>query len=145
MILVLCGRGGYINKHLGNIIYRRVVEFNKNVYRQVPKRHRMLVSRSIVQAIFNAGGRFLQEKQSTARTEWTEIQLRRAVQKTSQALRERSDGTEVLASIATSEEAKSLRLPEPIAVAEVADGMSWPTAPAGPEHNDIADASIGLH
>lgn len=51
----------------------------------------MLVSRSIVQAILNGGGRFLQEQQTSAQTAWTEIQFRRAVQKTSQALRERSD------------------------------------------------------
>lgn len=119
-ILVLCGRGGGINKHYGNIIYRRVVEFNKRLYKQVPKRHRMLVSRSIVQAIINAGGRFLQEQEikiavasncttgssshihsnrgdmddpkPTTRKQyrWTPIQIRRAVQKTSQALRERS-------------------------------------------------------
>jgi hypothetical protein len=110
----LCGRGGGINRHFGNIIYRRVVEYNKKVYKQVPKRHRMLVSRSIVQAIINSGGRFLQEykitttsnngKQgddiphenastttSTTTSRWTQIPLRRAVQKTSQALRERSD------------------------------------------------------
>lgn len=89
--LVLCGRGGGINKHFGNIVYRRVVEYNKKVYKQVPKRHRMLVSRSIVQAILNAGGRFLQEQSSSGTTIWTEIPIRRAVQKTSQALRERSD------------------------------------------------------
>jgi hypothetical protein len=111
--LVLCGRGGGINKHYGNIMYRRVVEYNKKVYKQVPKRHRMLVSRSIVQAILNAGGRFLQEHSQSSNTtavaasigtandstnhdsattsEWTEIQFRRAVQKTSQALRERSE------------------------------------------------------
>jgi hypothetical protein len=105
---VLCGRGGGINKHHGNVIYRRVVEYNKKVYRQVPKRHRMLVSRSIVQAILNIGGRFLQEHKVPTQkkrnsnddddpsldtnvvSRWTEIQLRRAVQKTSQALRERS-------------------------------------------------------
>jgi hypothetical protein len=89
--LVLCGRGGGINKHYGNIVYRRVVEYNKKVYKQVPKRHRMLVSSSIVQAILNAGGRFLQEQSSNGTTAWTEIPIRRAVQKTSQALRERSD------------------------------------------------------
>jgi hypothetical protein len=113
--LVLCGRGGGINKHYGNIIYRRVVEYNKRVYKQVPKRHRMLVSRSIVQAIINAGGRFLQQQEevenvasnntSTSHStggfndddpkpskqfRWTPIPIRRAVQKTSQALRERS-------------------------------------------------------
>ena len=112
---VLCGRGGGINKHYGNIIYRRVVEYNKRVYKQVPKRHRMLVSRSIVQAIINAGGRFLQQQEEvenvasnstnsnhdmghhnmddsklTKQFRWTPIQIRRAVQKTSQALRERS-------------------------------------------------------
>jgi hypothetical protein len=94
------------------------VEYNKKVYKQVPKRHRMLVSRSIVQAILNSGGRFLQEHKittssssngkihehtndGTATTQvsttcttisrWTRIPLRRAVQKTSQALRERSE------------------------------------------------------
>ena len=113
MSKVLCGRGGGINKHYGNIIYRRVVEYNKRVYKQVPKRHRMLVSRSIVQAIINAGGRFLQQqdnvetvssknntssrdsngdtiKPTKQQCHWTPIQIRRAVQKTSQALRERS-------------------------------------------------------
>ena len=113
-LLVLCGRGGGINKHYGNIVYRRVVEYNKRVYKQVPKRHRMLVSRSIVQAIINAGGRFLQQQEELEQTasnntssthnigdpiddakpmkqcRWTPIQVRRAVQKTSQALRERS-------------------------------------------------------
>ena len=72
----------------------------------------MLVSRSIVQAIINAGGRFLQQQDNvetvssknntssrdsngntikpTKQCYWTPIQIRRAVQKTSQALRERS-------------------------------------------------------
>ena len=91
-----------------------MVEYNKRVYKQVPKRHRMLVSRSIVQAIINAGGRFLQQQEELEQTasnntssthnigdpiddakpmkqcRWTPIQVRRAVQKTSQALRERS-------------------------------------------------------
>jgi hypothetical protein len=85
---VLCGRGGGINRHCGNVIYRRVVEYNKNVYKGVPKRYRQLVSQSIVQAILNAGGRFLQQAKGDS---WKEIHFRRAVQKTSQALRERSD------------------------------------------------------
>jgi hypothetical protein len=85
---VLCGRGGGINRHCGNVIYRRVVEYNKNVYKGVPKRYRQLVSQSIVQAILNAGGRFLQQSKGDS---WKEIHFRRAVQKTSQALRERTD------------------------------------------------------
>jgi hypothetical protein len=83
---VLCGRGGQINKHKGNIVYRRVVEFNKAVYKQVPKQQRCLVSQSIVQTVVNHGGRFLQQEQDV----WKEIPFRRAVQKTSQALREPS-------------------------------------------------------
>ena len=73
-------------------MYRRVVEYNKEIYKQVPKRHRMLVSRSIVLAICNAGGRFLQSSGGEGSpVKWTEIPIRRAVQKTSQALRERSE------------------------------------------------------
>lgn len=124
----MCGRGGGINKHIGNVIYRRIVDYNKAVYQQVPKRQRMLVSQSIVQTILNAGGRFLQEQYATdaalpnaksgtspsrkrcadsntatsttnttttttttTASEWTEIEFRKAVQKTSQALREKSD------------------------------------------------------
>jgi hypothetical protein len=86
---VLCGRGGGINKHVGNRMYRRVVEYNKSMYRHVPKRHRMLVSQSIVQTILNEGGRFLQADGSSSSSRWKEIPFRRAVQKTSQALRER--------------------------------------------------------
>ena len=112
---VCCGRGGGVNSHPGNIMYRRVVEYNKPIYRHVPKRHRMLVSQSIVQAILNHGGRFLQQREaqeedaatsggvtedgvtttpathSSTTAAWEEISFRRAVQKTSQALRERAD------------------------------------------------------
>ena len=107
---VCCGRGGGVNSHTGNIMYRRIVEYNKPIYRHVPKRHRMLVSQSIVQAILNHGGRFLQQREPTLRQQeetagaesvsrgvattpnmWEEISFRRAVQKTSQALRERVD------------------------------------------------------
>jgi DNA-directed RNA polymerase delta subunit len=83
---VLCGRGGLINQHKGNIVYRKIVEYNKGVYRQVPKRYRILVPQSIVHTIYQAGGRFLQASDN----EWMEISLARATQKTSQALREKS-------------------------------------------------------
>ncbi|KAG7344304.1 hypothetical protein IV203_022312 [Nitzschia inconspicua] len=84
---VLCGRGGKVNNHPGNIIFRRIVEINKQYYQSVHKRNRILVSQSIVQAITNHGGRFLimgpRGKQS-----WVPIDFKKAVQKTSQALRE---------------------------------------------------------
>ncbi|CAJ1959046.1 unnamed protein product [Cylindrotheca closterium] len=82
---VLCGRGGLINKHPGNVVYRKIVDYNKPYYQSVHKKHRILVSQSIVQSILNFGGRFM----TMERKEWTEIEFKRAVQKTSQALRER--------------------------------------------------------
>jgi len=89
---VLCGRGGLINKHPGNVVYRKVVDYNKPYYQSVHKKHRILVSQSIVQSILNFGGRFLTlgAKSKT----WMEIGYKRAVQKTSQALRERSAAQE---------------------------------------------------
>ena len=87
---VLCGRGGKVNKHPGNIVYRKVVEYNKSYYQSVHKKHRILVSQSIVRAILNYGGRFMGQKGK----EWTPICFKRAVQKTSQALRERSNTSE---------------------------------------------------
>jgi len=163
---VLCGRGGWINQHSGNVIYRMIVDTNKAAYSSVPKRHRMLVSQSIVLAIIKAGGRFLQQQQTKTRScqsnllkqaeklhppkpcvdlphaktttlqvndssadsvhrqcsqingsttadpdtknklsksvTWTEINFRRAVQKTSQALRERSNNNSTTAMTADS-------------------------------------------
>jgi len=89
---VLCGRGGKVNKHAGNIVYRKVVEYNKSYYQSVHKKHRILVSQSIVKAIINYGGRFMGRKGK----EWSPICFKKAVQKTSQALRERSNKSDVL-------------------------------------------------
>jgi hypothetical protein len=89
---VLCGRGGLINKHPGNVVYRKVVDYNKPYYQRVHKKHRILVSQSIVQSILNFGGRFL--TLGTKNKTWMEIGYKRAVQKTSQALRERSAAQE---------------------------------------------------
>lgn len=84
--------------HLGNVIYRRIVEHNKSFYQKVQKRHRILVSQSIVQTILNRSGRFLSEDtqqvlnpDGTISTVacWKTVPTARAVQKTSQALRER--------------------------------------------------------
>ena len=79
----------------GNIIYRRIVEHNKSFYQSVPKRHRILVSQSIVHTILRRGGRFLSEDTQTDEngtttvTLWKTVATARAIQKTSQALRER--------------------------------------------------------
>lgn len=89
---VLCGRGGLINKHPGNVVYRKVVDYNKPFYQSVHKKHRILVSQSIVQSILKLGGRFLIMGQKGK--SWMEIGYKRAVQKTSQALRERTSSEE---------------------------------------------------
>eukprot|EP00534_Pseudo-nitzschia_fraudulenta_P012406 CAMPEP_0201218024 /NCGR_PEP_ID=MMETSP0851-20130426/190363_1 /ASSEMBLY_ACC=CAM_ASM_000631 /TAXON_ID=183588 /ORGANISM="Pseudo-nitzschia fraudulenta, Strain WWA7" /LENGTH=474 /DNA_ID=CAMNT_0047507699 /DNA_START=589 /DNA_END=2013 /DNA_ORIENTATION=- len=96
---VLCGRGGKVNKHPGNIVYRKVVEYNKSYYQSVHKKHRILVSQSIVKAILNYGGRFMGHKGH----EWTPIGFKRAVQKTSQALRERSNTSDVIQKLDSSD------------------------------------------
>lgn len=89
---VLCGRGGKVNKHPGNIMFRKVVAFNKSYYQSVHKRNRILVSQSIVQAITNHGGRFLINSNKGKKNKdviyWEPIDFKKAVQKTSQALRE---------------------------------------------------------
>lgn len=84
---ILCGRGGLVNKHAANIVYRMVVEKNKDLYRQVPKIHRMLVSQSIVTSLKNEGYQFLGNGATTQT--WIPIEDRKAVGKTSQALREK--------------------------------------------------------
>jgi hypothetical protein len=88
---VLCGRGGFINKHSGNVVYRRVVDYNKAMYQQVPKRHRILVSQSIVRAILNQGGRFLSQQHGCGT--WKQVDFSKAVLKTSQALREKDSSS----------------------------------------------------
>lgn len=131
---VLCGRGGGINKHTGNVIYRRVVEHNKTIYKQVPKRHRMLVSQSIVQAVINWGGRFLQQQHDRASSAsekhqtWKEIQFRRAVQKTSQALRERNDDDGSIVSKGTKHDGNELDSLSVTSKGEQAKSKNFPRA-----------------
>lgn len=87
---VLCGRGGSVNKHPGNVIFRRVVEANKERYRTSLVDHKALLSKSIVLAMRSQSppGRFL--TRSPRGDKWVEVEDAKAVQKTSQALREGS-------------------------------------------------------
>jgi hypothetical protein len=104
---VLCGRGGLANQHDGNKVYRKVVDANKTLFKTVSRRHRTYVAESIVLAIQQAGGRFLEsvgpagdaagtsalptadDKTCDPRAlQWVEISFRKAVLKTTQALRE---------------------------------------------------------
>lgn len=88
---VLSGRGGLINKHPGNVAFRRVVEANKQTYHSCKKEHKLLLSQSIVEAVQNQNpsGRFLAQEKGTGR--WYDVGKARAIQKTSQGLREGAD------------------------------------------------------
>ncbi len=85
---VLCGRGGGTNNHIGNSHWRMLVAANKQLYITLPKRQKMLLSRSIVNAVRgqNPPGRFLQKDSKT--NKWFDVGDHRAQEKTSQALRE---------------------------------------------------------
>lgn len=84
---VLCGRGALINKHPGNVVYRRVVEHNKKTYHSCKKAYKNLLARSIVEAVARQKppGRFLARD---SQGQWLDIGKARAIQKTCQALRE---------------------------------------------------------
>ena len=85
---VLCGRGGGTNAHVGNSHWRMLVQANKELYVSLPKRQKMLLSKSIVNAVRsqNPPGRFLQKDTKTDL--WYDVGDQRAQEKTSQALRE---------------------------------------------------------
>jgi hypothetical protein len=83
---VLCGRGGAALRHPGNQTYRRLVNMNKAIYTTCLKTEKLKISRSIVAAIREQRGRFL-EREGNFGT-WYDIGDKKAIEKTSQALRE---------------------------------------------------------
>ena len=89
---ILFGRGGRVNLHLGNTWYRNVVKCSRNQYINSPKLTKKAISEAIVEATLRnvVMGRFLkQHKNSNNQDCWIEVPFRQAVNKTSQALRER--------------------------------------------------------
>jgi hypothetical protein len=83
---VLCGRGGAALRHPGNQTYRRLVNLNKGLYITCLKTEKLKISRSIVAAIREQNGRFLEK--DAAKGNWYDIGDKKAIEKTSQALRE---------------------------------------------------------
>lgn len=83
---VLCGRGGAALRHPGNQTYRRLVNLNKGLYITCLKTEKLKISRSIVAAIREQNGRFLEK--DNAKGTWYDIGDKKAIEKTSQALRE---------------------------------------------------------
>eukprot|EP00566_Odontella_aurita_P024863 CAMPEP_0113580082 /NCGR_PEP_ID=MMETSP0015_2-20120614/30456_1 /TAXON_ID=2838 /ORGANISM="Odontella" /LENGTH=110 /DNA_ID=CAMNT_0000484193 /DNA_START=266 /DNA_END=594 /DNA_ORIENTATION=- /assembly_acc=CAM_ASM_000160 len=57
---VLCGRGGAALRHSGNRTYRQLVNMNKPLYSTCLKAEKLKISRSVVAAIREQNGRFLE-------------------------------------------------------------------------------------
>lgn len=93
---VLCGRGGGINAHVGNVAFRELVQVEKERYNLAAnKQEKAEISQDIVDHVKGRGGRFLQKDDSRPFSAnspnggwWIEIDDTRAIAKTSQALRE---------------------------------------------------------
>ena len=82
---VLCGRGGAALRHPGNKTYRTLVQLNKGLYITCIKTEKLKISKSIVAAIREQKGRFLEKNKDGT---WDDIGDKKSVEKTSQALRE---------------------------------------------------------
>jgi len=83
---VLCGRKFAALRHPGNQTYRYLVSLNKELYITCLVTEKIKVSRSIVAAIREQGGRFLTKDENKGT--WFDIGDKKAIEKTSQALRE---------------------------------------------------------
>jgi len=82
---ILCGRGGRVNRHSGNRVYRRLIDEKKALYRQlIRKEDKNTLLASILMALKKQGVRFLKQEGDT----WIEIDDAEAMSKTSQAFRE---------------------------------------------------------
>mmetsp|Transcript_93217 Transcript_93217/g.269205 ORF Transcript_93217/g.269205 Transcript_93217/m.269205 type:complete len:694 (+) Transcript_93217:27-2108(+) len=87
---ILCGRGGMTNHHIGNKRFRDIVALHRPDYVRAPKIQKPSVARVIVRAIRNGDppGRFLKKDEKTGK--WVDIGDKKAAEKTSQALREKT-------------------------------------------------------
>lgn len=86
---ILLGRGGSINSHEGNQVFREWVKARREEYNLAPnKAEKTRIARKVMDLVFNSGGRFLQKDPTTSAHCWVEVDDLRALAKTSQALRE---------------------------------------------------------
>jgi hypothetical protein len=93
----LCGRGGFVNNHPGNKIFREWVHERKNRYNlAVRKLEKARISHEIINLVqsLDPPGRFLREDpdQKKGKILWVEIDDVKAMTKMSQALREGAPG-----------------------------------------------------
>jgi hypothetical protein len=88
---VLFGRGGHTNGHPGNQVFRSLVQEKKIAFNHANNnREKRIISQSIVCGFQNLTppGRFI-EKQIGSESGWQEVDMKKAMKKTSQALREK--------------------------------------------------------
>lgn len=83
---VINGRGMGVQKHDGNIFFRKFVCAHKKTYAQAPKADKVKISKGVVAVLRQFGSRFLEFDINTGC--WNEIGDEKALSKTSQALRE---------------------------------------------------------
>jgi hypothetical protein len=92
---VLCGRGGRINAHEGNVQFREIVVINKKEYlaKTTKKLEKAHIAARVIEHIrtMNPPGRFLKEDSDTGL--WYDIGDAKAIKKAGQALRE--DGPDI--------------------------------------------------
>lgn len=120
---VLCGRGGNINSHPGNIAFRSYVSEHKNTYNLTTNKHeKSAISQSVVDRIHNLSpsGRFLMKVQVKDKDHksngggggvvsfWVEVDNAKAVAKTSQALREGAPSIRAMAAVGAKAGKRSL-------------------------------------
>jgi hypothetical protein len=86
---VLFGRGGATNNHEGNRRFRAFVADHQAEYLEARKKDKARISRRIVHLVRERGGRFLRRDDETGL--WVEVGDKKAIEKTSQALREGLD------------------------------------------------------
>lgn len=86
---VLCGRGGLTNSHIGNKRFRYIVAEYQQEYLHSRKNEKKTIARKIVARTKENGGRFLQRSANSS--VWSEVTQKKALEKTSQALREGLD------------------------------------------------------
>jgi hypothetical protein len=86
---VLCGRGGLTNSHVGNKNFRKIIAEYQAEYLGAKKKEKKEIAKRIVDRIQRSGGRFL--KRSADSHVWSEVTEKKALEKTSQALREGLD------------------------------------------------------
>jgi hypothetical protein len=93
---ILFGRGGGTNVHIGNKIFRDLINARRREYLKAKKNDKPAISRRIVHEIHTRyGGRFLKKADdddggATAQEGWYEVDDRSSREKVSQALRQRA-------------------------------------------------------